>query len=107
MFRCPSYSMHTTPSIVRDTTTVSKMGHTIAVGLPMLRVRRQNLPVGLEPPIATRVRDEATKRVANSWCIRSPIEGTRHPQASYLSRDQEVCFTPSVRAGTKPLGFSC
>jgi hypothetical protein len=33
-----SYSSHTTPSTLRDMGTISKMGHMIAVGLPMLRV---------------------------------------------------------------------
>jgi hypothetical protein len=35
---------------------------------------------------------------ASSWHIRSPIKGTRHLQASYLSPDQEVSFTP-LRVG--------
>jgi hypothetical protein len=63
-----------TPSTPRDTTTVSK--HTIVVGLPMLRVQRRNLPVGSEPPRATRARYEATQGVASSWHNQSPIEGT-------------------------------
>jgi hypothetical protein len=44
--------------------------------LATLRVQRRNPPVGSETPRATKVRDEATQRVANNWCIRSPIEGT-------------------------------
>jgi hypothetical protein len=43
---------------------------------------------------ATRSRDEVTQRVANNWRIQSPIKGTRHPQALYLSPDQEISFTP-------------
>jgi hypothetical protein len=62
-------------------------------GLPKLRVQRRNSPVGSEPLRATRARDEAIQGVASSWCIRSPIEGTQHPQASYLSLDREVSFT--------------
>jgi hypothetical protein len=50
-----------------------------------LRVRRQNPLDMLEPPRVTRARDEATQRVPSSWHIRCSIEGTRHPQASYLS----------------------
>jgi hypothetical protein len=50
--------------------------------------------VGSELPRATRARDEVTQRVASSWHIRGPIEGTRHPQASYLSPDWEVSFMP-------------
>jgi hypothetical protein len=34
------------------------------------------------------------KQLASNWLIRSPIEGTRYPQASYLRSDQEVSFTP-------------
>jgi hypothetical protein len=45
-------------------------------------------------PRATRARDEATQEVANSWHIQSLIEGTRHPQPSYLSLDREVFLTP-------------
>jgi hypothetical protein len=44
------------------------------------------------------VRDEVTQRVASSWCIRSPIEGTRHLQALYLSLEQVVSITP-LRVG--------
>jgi hypothetical protein len=50
--------------------------------------------VGLEPPRATRVRDEEKQRVANSWCTWCPVEGTQHPQASYLSPSREVSFMP-------------
>jgi hypothetical protein len=70
------------------------MGHMIVMALPMLRVRRRNLSVGLEPPRATRARDKETQVVAGSWHIWSPIEGTQHPQASYLSHDRELSFTP-------------
>jgi hypothetical protein len=66
LFACPSYSSHTMPSIVRDTTTVSKMGHTIVVGLLKLRVLRQNPPVRSIPPRANRVRDKATQRMDNN-----------------------------------------
>jgi hypothetical protein len=62
--------------------------------MPKLKAQMRNLPIGLEPPRATRVRDEVTQGVASSWCTQSPIEGTRHPQASYLSLDREVSFTP-------------
>jgi hypothetical protein len=36
--------------------------------------------------------DEVTQRVASSWCISGPIEGTRHPQASYFISGWEVSF---------------
>jgi hypothetical protein len=36
------------------------MGHTIVVGLPMIRIQRPNPPIGSEPPRATRERDEVT-----------------------------------------------
>jgi hypothetical protein len=38
--------------------------------------------------------DEATQRVANIWRFWGPIKGTRHPQASSLSPNQEISFTP-------------
>jgi hypothetical protein len=38
MFTCPSYSSHIMPSTAQDTTIVSKMGPTIAVGLLKLKV---------------------------------------------------------------------
>jgi hypothetical protein len=94
MFTCQSCSSHTTPSTSKDTATISKMGHMIVVGLPMLRVRRRNLQVGSEPPRETRVRDKATQRLTSSWRIHSPIKETWHPQVSYLSPDQEVSFMP-------------
>jgi hypothetical protein len=82
------------PSTPRDMAIISKMGHMITVGLPMLRVRRRNPLDGSELPKATRARDEATQGVAGSWHIRSPIEGTWRPQASYLNLGREVSFTP-------------
>jgi hypothetical protein len=57
MFTRPSCSSHTTPSTQRDMTTVYKMGHTITVGLSMLRVQRQNPPAGSELSRATRERE--------------------------------------------------
>jgi hypothetical protein len=98
---------HITPSTSRDMTIVSKTGHTVIMGLPMLRVQRQNPPDGSEPPRANRMRDEVTQGVATSWHIRSPIEGTRHPQASYLSLDQEVSFTPLYGLASSCPSFLC
>jgi hypothetical protein len=67
----------------------------LARGLPKHKVQRQNPLVGSELP---RVRDEATQRVASSWRIQGPIEGTRHPQASYMSPNWEVSLAP-LRVG--------
>jgi hypothetical protein len=86
-FACPSYSSHTMPSTMWDMVTVSKMGHTIAMGLPKLRVLRQNPPDGSAPPRANRERDKGTQRVSSSWHTRDPSEGTRHPEALYMSPD--------------------
>jgi hypothetical protein len=47
----------------------------MAGGLLKLRVRRKKLLDGSEPSKATRGRNEATQRVAISWCIRCLIEG--------------------------------
>jgi hypothetical protein len=94
MFTCPAYSSHTTPSTSRDMTTVSKMGHMIVVGLPKLKVLRQNPPDGSVSPKVNRVRDKVTQRVASSWYTRGPSERTQHLQAFYLSPDQEVSFPP-------------
>jgi hypothetical protein len=81
-------------------------GYMIVVDLPMLKVQRQNPPVGSKPLRATRARDEATQGVASNWRIRSPIEGTRHPPASYLSTDREVSFRPLMWASIEPSKFS-
>jgi hypothetical protein len=75
-------------------------------GLPNLRVRTKNPSIRSEPPRATRARNEATQRVANSWLTWCPIEGTRYPQASYLSPDRKVFFTPFVWARIELFGFS-
>jgi hypothetical protein len=40
MFTHPSCSSDTMPSTLRAMTTISKMGHMIVVGLPMLMVQR-------------------------------------------------------------------
>jgi hypothetical protein len=101
------FSSHIKPSTMRDTEIVSKMGHTVIVGLPTLRVQRQNLLDGLEPPRATRVRDKGTQVVATSWHIRSRIKGTQHPQALYLSLDWEVSFMPLCGLASSHPGFLC
>jgi hypothetical protein len=62
----PSYSSHIMPSTLRFMTIVPKMGHMITVGLPMLRVKSQNPPDGLELPGAARARDEVTQGAASS-----------------------------------------
>jgi hypothetical protein len=49
--------------------------------------------MGCYTPRAIKARDKATQRVASSWRIWSPIKGTHHPQASYMSLDREVSFT--------------
>jgi hypothetical protein len=54
------------PYTTRDTTTTSKMGPMIVVGLRKLCVLRQNPPVGSALPRANRARDKATKMVASS-----------------------------------------
>jgi hypothetical protein len=102
----PPCTPHITPSTLRDMATISKMGHTIIMGLPTLRVRRQNPPDGSRLPRASIARDEATQGVSTSWHIWSPIEGTQCPQASYLSLDREVSFTPHLWDGSEPPGFS-
>jgi hypothetical protein len=97
-FTRPSYSSHTTSSIVRDRSTVSKMGPTIAMGLLKLRVLRKTPLVGTAPPRVNRARDKATQMVTSSWHTRGPSEEIRHPQDLYLSPSREVSFMP-LRAG--------
>jgi hypothetical protein len=87
MFTRPFYSSHTMPSTSWGMTTVSKMGHTIAVDLPKLRVLRQNPPDWSVPRKTNRARDKMTQRVANSWNTWGTSEGTQHPQVLYLSLD--------------------
>jgi hypothetical protein len=67
---------------------------TIVVGSAKAQGSKANPPVRSKPPKATRVRDEATQRVASDWRIWSPIEGIWHSPASYLSIDWEVSLTP-------------
>jgi hypothetical protein len=93
MFTRPSCSSHTMPSTPRDTATVSKMGYTIVIDLPMLRVRRQNPSIGSELSRTHRVRDEMTR----GGQYLTHLE-PHHPQALYLSPDWEVSFTP-LRVG--------
>jgi hypothetical protein len=76
MFTRPYYSSHTRPSTVWDMATISKMSHTITVGLPKLRILRQNLPDESVPPRANIARDKPTQRVPSSWHTRGPFEGT-------------------------------
>jgi hypothetical protein len=72
-------------------------------GLLKLRDRRQNPLDGSKPPRGTRARDEATQRMASSWCIQSPIEVTQHSQASDLNMRFPSC--PFMWAGIEPSGF--
>jgi hypothetical protein len=57
--RLPDF-LHVVPSTSQDMKTISKTGSMIDVGLPKLKILRQNLPVGSVPLRANRVRDKAT-----------------------------------------------
>jgi hypothetical protein len=65
-------SLHVMPSTSWDTAIVSKMGPTIVVGLPKLRVLRKNLPTRSVPPRANRARDKVTQWMSSSWCYPRP-----------------------------------
>jgi hypothetical protein len=68
MFTCLPDSSHIVPATTAwDMTIVSKMGPMIAVGLPKLRVPRQNPPTGSACSRANRARDKVTQMVVSSW----------------------------------------
>jgi hypothetical protein len=56
--------------------TVSKIGPMIVMGSAKAQGSKVKLIGELEPPRATRVRDEATQRVANILAHPGPVEGT-------------------------------
>jgi hypothetical protein len=87
-----------TPSTTRDTTTISKMGLTIVVGLLKLKVRRQNHPVGSAPPRANRARDKATQTVASSWHTRDPIK-ENPASSSFVSESRSGGFLHTPPCG--------
>jgi hypothetical protein len=90
-------SSHNVPYTLREyDQAVSEMGPMIIMESVKAHGSKAKPINGSEPPRATRARDEATQRVATSWDIRSPIEGSRCSQASYLSLDWEISVTPSV-----------
>jgi hypothetical protein len=67
MFTCLPDSSHVVPTMTaRDTTTISKMVPMFVMGLPKLRVLRQNPLARSAPPRANIARDKATQRVASS-----------------------------------------
>jgi hypothetical protein len=104
MFTCPCCSSHTMPSTSKDMVVISKMGHTITVGLPMLRFKGETRQSGQshpEQPGRGTKRHKGGQQLAHS----EPHVGARHPQALYLSSDLEVSFTPSVWASIEPSGF--
>jgi hypothetical protein len=64
----PPDSTHIVPSTTRYTTTISKMGPMIVMGLLELRVLRQNLLGSSAPPRGNRARDKVIQRIDSSWC---------------------------------------
>jgi hypothetical protein len=62
-------------------------------GLPKLRAGRQNPSMGQSCAEQLEWGTKRHKGWPIFWRTRCPIEGTRHPQALYLSLDQEVSFT--------------
>jgi hypothetical protein len=84
---------------------VFETGPTIDMGSVKAQGSKAKPVNGSEPPRATRARDQTTQRVATSSHIRSPIEGTQCSQASYLSLDQEISFTPLCGLASNRSGF--
>jgi hypothetical protein len=75
------------------------------MGLPKLRVPRQNPPVGLAPPRANRAWDKATQRIASSWCYPGTHRG--EPTSSsfvYDSRPGGFLHAPPCRLASSQLG---
>jgi hypothetical protein len=104
------FTRHLTPRMMhpirhRNTTTVSVMDPMIAVGSAKALGLKAKPIYGSELSRATRARDEATQRVANILVHPTPNRGTRHPQASYLSLDWEVSFTPLCGLSSSHRGF--
>jgi hypothetical protein len=81
-----------------DMVNVSQMGLMIVVGLPKLRVLRQNLPVRSAPPRANKVREKETQRVANSWHFLRPHRGNPTSSSFVSESRQEVFFMPFIWA---------
>jgi hypothetical protein len=84
---------------------VSKMGPAIAMGSMKVQGSKVKQVNGSEPPRAIGVRDEATQRVATSWHIRRPTDGTRRPQNLYLSLDREISIMPLCGPASNHPGF--
>jgi hypothetical protein len=99
MFTLLPNSSHTVPSASRDTTNVSKMGPTITVGLPKLRVPRKNPPDRSALPRANKVRDKVTQRVTSSWRFPRPHRGdpTSTTRPRFVSGRHLPLFGPMER----------
>jgi hypothetical protein len=91
MFTCLPDSSHITPTTSWDTTTVSKMGLMIVVGLLKRWVLRQNPSAGSVQPTTNRVRDKVTQRVASSWRYPGPHLPLPGPLERYIC---PCCFSP-------------
>jgi hypothetical protein len=79
--------------------TVPEMGPTIAMGSAKAHGSKAK-PIGGS--------ERGTKRHKGwptFWHTRGPIEGTRRPQASYLSLDQDVSFMPLCGLAYSRPGF--
>jgi hypothetical protein len=73
--------------------------------LSKLMVRRQNPSMGQSHPEEPKWGTKRHKGWPTFLHTRCPIKGTRHPQASYLSLDYEVSFTPLCGLVSSHLGF--
>jgi hypothetical protein len=76
-------------------------------GLPKLGVWRRNPSTGQSRPEQSERGMKRYKGWTTFWHTRCPIKGTRHPQASYLSPNREVLFTPLCGLASSHLGFLC
>jgi hypothetical protein len=84
------FMRHSTPRTTHhihhgNTTTVSEMGPMIAVGSTKAQGSKVKPVSGLEPPRATRARDEATERMAN--ILVQPVPHRGDPTSSSFISD--------------------
>jgi hypothetical protein len=86
-------SSYDAPSTLQDMATIYKMGPMIVVGSTKAQGSKAKPTSRVRVAQSNQSEGQSNTMGGQQLVHPTPHQGTRHPQASYLSPDQEISFT--------------